>query len=935
MRLSWLRASSALHRFLLSHPLATLAGGLLLALLSILVTREHLEFWTERNVLTSQDSPEAARYRAYRREFKDDYVILVVRSKDVEEGKRFASVLGRRLEEEQSTVQEVFYRIPLEEFRRQALLFLEPAEIDDLRTKISKHRELLERLARSPGLVTLLRTVNEQISRALVSTAVSGLFSEKEPEGEEEKEGKEKVAPEDLQVLSSLMDSLYVWLTDAPRYRSPWGIFAQDAGGLSEDGFLVDEDRGWVFLLAYLKDVEGSFNREGAAIDRIREDIREISAGFPGVKVAITGTPALNSNEMATSLQDMTRAMGLALFLVALLFVGGFGETRRPLMAIVVLLAGVLWTLGWTSLTVGHLTILSMAFGSILVGLGIDFGIHIVARYEKERGAGASADSAVGYALERVGRAVLSGAVTTAAAFFALGLSHFRGIREFGWIAGWGILFCLVAAMTLLPVLLFLLDRKKGAWLSRREGTSRIEAILSLPARRPAWVLPVAVVAALGGLFVLKGIRFDYNLLHLQAKGTEAVEWERKLIEASGTASIFAADMADSLEEAREKAKRYEALPLVSKVESLAKYLPVDVDRRIEAIRRLKPLFEGVDLAAGRSPSPPSVKRVRRWVSRIRFKLREEEEKEGPGSGSAAEAALPAADTVGGAGRRTERVLRLLESMDAEAAGKALSRYQERLVADFRRKIELIVSSLDPEPMTLDDLPALLKKRFIGSSGRLLLQIYPKEDVWELEPQRRFIEQLRSINPEVTGPAVENYRATRSLLEAYVQGGLYAVCAVLLILLVDLRNPVFALLALIPLVFGGLWTLLGMRLTGMAFNPANLIIIPLLVGIGVDNGIHVVRHFLAAGSPEEEIAGSTTGRAVALSTLTTIAGFGSLAVARHQGIHSVGTLLTLAMSSCLVASLVVLPSLLRVLPAGLREGLWRMGRPRGEEAEGD
>jgi hypothetical protein len=347
----------------------------------------------------------------------------------------------------------------------------------------------------------------------------------------------------------------------------------------------------------------------------------------------------------------------------------------------------------------------------------------------------------------------------------------------------------------------------------------------------------------------------------------------------------------------------------------------------MDRISELAPLFEGVALAT-EPPSAPSPKRVKRWIAKIRFKLREEEKEASGGQVSTMMEALPPADTLSGASQRTERVLRLLETDETEGSDFALAEYQERLFTDFRRKIELIMASLDPVAITVDGLPELLKKRFIGTSGKLVLQIYPKEDIWELGPQRRFVEQLASVNPDVTGIAVQNYDATKSLLDAYIQGGLYAVCAILLILFVDFRHPVLVLLTLIPLLFGGLWTLLGMKVLGMAFNPANLVIIPLLVGIGVDNGIHVIRHFLGSGSSDQEIAGSSTGRAITISTLTTMAGFGSLIIARHQGIHSVGALLTLAMASCLLASLVVLPSLLRILPEGLRHRIWCMGQPK-------
>jgi hypothetical protein len=928
MRTRWAWTAELLQRLIRNHPLKILTAGLVLAVLSFHYTRGHLEFWTERSVLISQESPSAALYREYRNEFQDDYVILILRSKDLEQAKRFASRLGDRMEADRETIQEVFYRIPVETFRRQALLFLEPEEIDDLASRIEKHRDLLERLASSPTLLTLLRTVNEQISRGLVQTAVSGLFSGEEKQ-EEEETG--RVDPEDLRLLSSFMDSLYTWLTDAPRYRSPWRVFMQDAGGMSEDGYLIDEERGWLFMMAYLQDLEGSFNREGAAIDRIRRSIREVSAEVPDVRVAITGTPALNSDEMATSLQDMSRAMGLALLLVIALFMVGFGEARRPLAAVLALLAGIVWALGWLTLTVGHLTILSMAFGSILIGLGIDFGIHLVARYEREMESGRLPPAALGTTLERVGRAILSSAVTTAAAFFALGLSSFRGIREFGWIAGWGILSCLAAEMLLLPALLLWLDRKKGlqrqAESRKRQGDSRLERILGWPSRHPGWVVPAAGCAAVLAVLPWGTVRFDYNLLHLQPRGTEAVEWERKLIEAQGNASVFAAVLADSLEEAREKSRRFEGLALVSKVESLADFLPADPQERMARVRKLAPLFAGIELRAER-PAPPSSEQVKRWVARIRFKLREEEKEQAADRpGPADPAALPSPDTVSGAGRRTERVLRILESEGKPRIDSALADYQERLFIDFRRKIDLILGSLDPVPLTVEGLPELLKKRFIGTTGRLVLQIYPKEDIWELDPQRRFVEQLVSVDPKLTGVAVQNYDATKSLLDAYVQGGFYAVLAIVLILFVDLRRPLLVLLALLPLVLGGLWTVLGMKLLGLAFNPANLVIIPLIAGIGVDNGIHVIRHFLGSGSPDEEIAGSTTGRAILISTLTTIAGFGSLMVARHRGIHSVGALLTLAMASCLLASLMAMPSLLRILPARLRHRIWRSGQP--------
>lgn len=910
------RILSRLCDLVVKRHLWLLVGSFALAAASLLYSAEHLTFWTERNVLLSQNTLPAKLYHAYRQEFPDDYLILVLSSEDLDRSKAFASLLGQRLEADPVPVREVFYRIPLELFRRQALLFLDAEDLETIRTRITKHKELLERLAASPDLVTFLETMNTQISKALVRTAVSGLFGEEETDEEKAKPEKKRVDPEDLKVLSAAMESLSRWI-EGRGFRSPWKLFFEGRESLSEDGYLVDEDRGWVFLLAYLREVETTFNREGAAIERIRGHIEAVAKELPGVSVGITGTPALNSEEMSVSLRDMTRASILALVLVTGLFVVGFGHAARPLLAVVALAVGVVWSLGWLTLTVGHLTILSMAFGSILIGLGIDFGIHFVARYEAELVRGRFVREALEETYRRVGRPVLSSGLTTMAAFLAMALGEFRGLREFGWIAGWGVFFCLVSAFVVLPALLLVKEhlrvrRKEAPAETDSDRSSFLERILERPSRHPGWVFSLSGLVALFAFLPVGPIRFDYNLLNLQARGTEAVDWELRLVEAQGNSSIFAADMVNSLEEARERTRRYESLPSVRKVESLATYLPENPEERMERVRSLGPLLKGLSVA-GAEPAAPDPARVERWVSRIRFKLREEEEKEADGSREAG--TVPAPDTVSGARYRAEEVLRSLEA--AKASGDLPSRlasYQERLAADFGRKLDILtVSVLDPAPVTVESLPKLLRKRYLGKNGKWLLQIYAREDVWQSEPQRRFVDELRTVNPEVTGPAVFNYESTRSLLEAYLEGGVYASVAIVLILLLDFRSARLAALSLVPLVLGWLWALGGMRLSNLSFNPANLVIIPLLVGIGVDYGIHIVRHFLQSPSAEGRIAGSRLGRAILLSSLTTMAGFGSLLVAHHQGIQSIGRLLSLAVGSCLVAALVFLPSLLRVL----------------------
>jgi predicted RND superfamily exporter protein len=263
---------------------------------------------------------------------------------------------------------------------------------------------------------------------------------------------------------------------------------------------------------------------------------------------------------------------------------------------------------------------------------------------------------------------------------------------------------------------------------------------------------------------------------------------------------------------------------------------------------------------------------------------------------------------------RTAALLKALKTADREVAEAALSHLQSQLYRDFTGKFFGLQRNLNPRPIELKDVPEELRRKFIGQRGDFLLQIHPKVDIWEREGARTFVGELRSVDPEVTGAPVITFEALAYMERAYYQGTIYAFIVVGLISFLMIRRIKETLLALLPLVLGLLWTIGLMRVFGIQFNMANVWGLPLIVGASAEFGLNVMVRYLEGRDHGGPLIARSTVMGVALAGLSTMVGFGSLMIAQHQGIYSLGLLLTLGSFCGLFASLAVLPVILRMLP---------------------
>jgi predicted RND superfamily exporter protein len=244
------------------------------------------------------------------------------------------------------------------------------------------------------------------------------------------------------------------------------------------------------------------------------------------------------------------------------------------------------------------------------------------------------------------------------------------------------------------------------------------------------------------------------------------------------------------------------------------------------------------------------------------------------------------------------------------ATGK-LARYQTALLRDVGDTFKSLQNQDDTGGMRVEDLPGPLRDRFIGVTGKHLLQVYPRKNVWRRDYQEEFVSDLRTVDPEVTGTPVLLYEYTSLLVNSYWQAAGYALVAISIMVLIHFRSVIALILALVPVGVGFLWLCGVMGFAGIPFNPANIMTLPLIIGIGVANGIHILNRF--SEDHDASILGKSTGKAVFVSNLTTIAGFSSLILGGHQGIRSLGYVMSIGVLTCMIVSLTFLPALLTLV----------------------
>jgi hopanoid biosynthesis associated RND transporter like protein HpnN len=877
------------------YPRIILATALVLSLLSVVYTKQSMEFLTGRDDLMPKNTGFHRDYRAWRQEFGDmEEIVVVIEADDQELAGRFGERLYAKLAAEKKYVQEVFFPFGLEFFKKNGLLFMPLSELKALQQNLTMARPALKALAAAPSVQTLFSFLTGEMDR-YVQQRGSGPGAEKQ-----------------LASLTFMLDRLGLGFKKFGEGGATSFSLEEffTASGDGKESQLAKAGKMQILTLLPVKNAT-SFVPAQAAIDLVRREIGALRKlpEFKGVRVGLTGTPVLEHEEMATSEHDITVATVISLALTVILLIFAFRGGVNVFAAMVTLGVAICLSFGFATLAVGHLNILSMVFAIMLIGIGIEYGIQVVLRYQEELAGGAGELDAIAAGLNRNVWAIVMAAATVAAAFLTFVFTDFKGIAELGIIAGGGIVICVIVTFTVLPAMLVLLAkyRKSG---TRDSGLGTGENKKQTPVRGivkqllfdyPKLVIAITVVLCIASIYPLRRVTFDYNLMNLQAKGLESVTYAYKLMRSSENSGYFAVVTAGSAAEAQALAKRLEALPTVDHVVSLNTFVPDDQQQKIALLHALrdeladvKPVPYEEDLRVMELPTV--FENFRNSVEKLKKQLEQ--------------ARKPEAKSVGAFLATLDAFFaRLEKAKDTNALGM-LKDFQGGMLASLPEKIGVLKASLDPTPITPADIPRELSARFVGKTGKYLLQVAPKHEIFDFEPLKAFVDDVRKVDPHVTGEPIMVYESMTIMRDAYVKAFVFAFIAIIAILLIAFRSIKYTLIGLVPLVVGIIFMVAGMWLCGINFNSANVIVMPLVLGIAVDSGIYIINRFRREDGGAVEVVTSSTGVGVFLNTLTIMASFGSLMVAHHQGVFSIGAVMSLGMVACQVAFVLVLPAVL-------------------------
>jgi uncharacterized protein len=898
--------------WLFAHPRVGSYPQWLLLVACVFYTATQLRLSTDRGDLVSQ-------HERYRRTFLDvkeefglrDLLVVVVESESQDKNRRFLEQLAVRLEDENHLIRSVHFKGDLKRMGPKAMLFLSEEELAAFHHNLESNRDLIRVFSQANQLNAVFELVNRQFRQLRAS-----------PRGATGEVDLVRAVP----TLRRLMDLASESVLESETAPVPGVsvLFGAEQGGERQGGYLTFAGGRIHVLTAEAATPE----LEATAIHRLRELLHETQVGIPGINVGLTGESVLRYDEMEQARKDTLLATGIALGLTAVILIWFYHEIRRPMLATLCLLVGIGYTLGFATFTVGRLNLLSITLVPILIGLAIDFGVHLISRYDEELRIGCSSRVAMQKAMGFTGIGILTSALTTAGAFFTMMLTDLRGIREMGWIAGTGLLVSVVPMLTLLPLLL--VGGKRGSLHPRRaEAAPRRESTLleSLAccarkhrptrghhARRTrleqlmldrSWtVLGGAAAMTLFTFLHLPKVHFDYNLQNLQTRGLPAVEMERKLIRTGSQSVLSCSVVADSLPEAAALEREILRLPSVAGVTSLVTFLTEDQETKLAWVRAIKREIARIGL-----PDPDfrpihlrnleqTLFFMQTYVDRAIEKLPLME------TGSALEKPLLEL-------RASVSRLRALAAQGSPETAARLTLFQQGLFQDLRETMLAIHQQNDRDRLRWEDVPPFFRDRFRSPEGRFRLQVHSRDNLWQRDKQETFVRELRTLDPDVTGSPVQFYETTSRLMHSFQEAAGYALAIVAVLVFLHFRRWDATLLALTPLLLGYGWMLGLMGWLGIPLNPINVASLALVVGIGVTNGVHVLNRFVEEKKPV--ILTRSTGKAVVVSALTTIAGFGSLLVARHQGIASLGAVMAIGTAACMLASLAVLPTVLNLL----------------------
>ncbi len=907
-------------RVVCAAPGVIVAVGVALAIASTFVVVLRFNILNNTSDLLSEKYAPMQYYNQLRKDFGSDYrYIILIQSPDIQQNRAAADEIGAWLPTLQPQITTVLSKIDFSGVKPRLLFTRDPDELKKIAGQIED--EVATEKANTQSSEQTALDLNSILNEA------NQKFNDKYLRDKKNWPDFNKFVARFVSILdkiSAQADGKTLAQEHLQSSGDDNSFDDTDADELiSEHEYFTLQNGESVLIFAYTgKEEKDSASPFSKTTQKIRDHLKGLESKYPGATIELTGEPALDTDESEESNMDAAKAGGITMALIVGLFFFSYRAIFRPAVTLIVLIMAVLWSLGFALVTVGHFNILSIAVIPMVLGIGIDFGIQILGRYEEELGHGRPVNEAITTALRHTGIAIITGGSTTAAAFFTLCFNDFVGLAELGLIAGFSMIFCITANLVVLPAVFLLRDRLRSPeQLQAQSSNSAWNFIRTWDrdlVRNPwLWII-VSAGVSIAAACSLPGLKFDYNLLNLDNPNAPSVVTLHKVMDASKNdqgsqvSTIYASVVADNVDQARELSKKLAALPTVAKVESVLELLPENQDEKLPIIKRIVAAAAQLNVKPA-TTTTVDIPKARRDISSLLedAKQGEQQAKAFSGVSTLAKDAEKAFSTMIPALERADKALHdtpedVLKQRFSASSNGAFTRMQKNMA--------ILKSQKADRGLTLDDIPPQLKRLFVASNGKILLQVYGKEDLWERAPDEAFTKDVLSVAPNATGTPVLNYYATELMRVSYVQAAGWAFIAIVVLILAHFQSFKFLLLTLTPLVLAVLWRTGAMVWFGIEFNPANIVTLPLIIGVDVAFGVYIIDRYREDG--KLSIFAGSTGKAIIMSSLTSLFGFSSLLISEFRGMWDIGELMSLGIAIGLVTAIFILPQILALLKPG-------------------
>ena len=856
------RLLGLLSRLTLRFPWPILLLFIAVSVICISYTVNHLGINNNTSEMLSRDLPFQKIRLKLDQAFPLDAnaIIVVVESPTQEQTAMVAALVNQRLQTQPDLFESSYMPDENPFFRRQGFLYLSLTDLETLSDKLIDAQPFIGYLSTHYHFAGLM----DIISLAL--------------------QGSEQGLSMPLDPLLSAIDEAIVKANTAQTHYVSWQKL------LTEANFGRDQTRRLIIAKPHL-----NFKQLMPAqpqMSYLRGMAKEIASIYPTVKLSFTGEVPLEHEELETVSRGMVVSSVASLLLVLGALWIGFRSLRLLLVTFIALIVGLVLTSGFAALALGHLNLISVAFAVLYIGLGVDYATHFCLRYKEYRGHGMLSEQAVSNTIETIGMPLFLCAFTTAIGFFAFVPTDFKGVSELGIIAGVGIFIGLLVSLTLLPALLTLLPVSA---LSKNDRSFLPDWAYDFPFRHAKVIRICAVMLAIGASFVLTRLTFDSNPINLRDQRTQSVIAFKELLSGKSDSPFATSALTDSLTQADQLAAQFAKLPSVHEAVTLSSLVPKQQDEKLAIIDNLNLIMP---TQLNRFEQPREQSDARSALLKLVDSLQKTITQPSP---------VAAQELLAKLHQDTSNFIQAADQSQNPLASYA--KLEQSLFELMPYTMLQLRDGLTATALGIDDLPDYIRKQWLSDSGIYRVLVLPEQDLNNPEYLKAFVNDMLAAYPDVFGLPIGDVKSGEAIVSAFVQAFSSALLMIVLLLLVQTRSLNTTLLIIMPLLLAALLTAAANVLLNNPFNFANIIVLPLLLGIGVDSGIHIVHRLRHPQLEEHGLLQTSAARGVFYSALTTLCSFSSLAFNTHAGTASMGLLLSIGISLMLICCLLVLPAL--------------------------